>query len=192
MVVEANVELNECLLFSPIKVGLRSYANMSMIRANTEIGRYCSIGRRCTIAAAMHDVNRMTTHPVSFDPRLNIVSENASLLVPRGVKIGHDVWIGDNVVIMDGVNIGTGAVIGAGAVVTKDVPHFAIVGGVPAKTIRARFSKEIIDRILAIEWWSYGDDILRGLDLRDIETALMKMDERARSLNKLIPHHAQH
>jgi tetrahydrodipicolinate N-succinyltransferase len=70
------------------------------------------------------------------------------------VEIGNDVWIGNNVLIMDGVKIGDGAIIGAGAVVIKDVPPYAIVGGVPARLIRYRFNEEQRKFLLEFQWWA--------------------------------------
>lgn len=70
------------------------------------------------------------------------------------VKIGNDVWIGTRAMILDGITIGDGAVIGAGAVVTKNVPPYAIVGGVPAKIIKYRFSQDKINELLASQWWN--------------------------------------
>ena len=74
------------------------------------------------------------------------------------IIIGNDVWIGYEAVIMAGVTIGDGAMIGTRAVVTKDVPPYTIVGGVPAKLIRTRFSAEVISSLLKIKWWEWSDE----------------------------------
>ena len=71
--------------------------------------------------------------------------------------IGNDVWIGESVVIIDGLKIGTGSIIAAGAVVTKDVEPYSIVGGVPAKLIRFRFEKDIVQKLLNSKWWELSE-----------------------------------
>lgn len=77
------------------------------------------------------------------------------------IVIGSDVWIGFEAVILGGVTVGDGAVIGARAVVTKDVPPYTIVGGVPAKPIRKRFSDEVISRLLKLQWWNWPEERIR-------------------------------
>lgn len=77
------------------------------------------------------------------------------------VHIGHDVWIGCNATILRGVTVGCGAVIGANALVNKDVPPYAIVGGVPARIIKYRFEKEIIEKLMTLEWWNWNVEKIR-------------------------------
>jgi acetyltransferase-like isoleucine patch superfamily enzyme len=79
----------------------------------------------------------------------------------KRVTIGHDVWIGTRSIIMGGVSIGNGAIIGAGAVVTKDVPPYAVVAGVPAKVVRYRFDAEEIEKLEEIKWWDRDISWLR-------------------------------
>ncbi len=88
------------------------------------------------------------------------------------ICIGNDVWVGSRAILMRGIRIGDGAVIGAGAVVTKDVEPYTIVGGVPARPIRKRFSDKVIEKLEEIRWWDYGPDILKGLDLNHPEEAV--------------------
>jgi acetyltransferase-like isoleucine patch superfamily enzyme len=141
----------------------------SVFPINTVIGRYCSIGARTTVMGVDHPISRFTTANITYD-RQNITNaqffadhpEIANFQVnnqePKnglGITIGNDVWIGEDVTIARGVTVGDGAILAAKALVTKDVPPYAIVGGVPAKVIRYRFSQDIIDRLLQMKWWNY-------------------------------------
>lgn len=85
------------------------------------------------------------------------------------IIIGNDVWIGYEAVVLAGVTIGDGAVIGTRAVVTKDVPPYTIVGGVPAKPIRKRFTQETIDFLLKIKWWNWSEERIRQ-HITDMQT----------------------
>ena len=86
--------------------------------------------------------------------------------------IGNDVWMGHNVNVMSGINVGDGAIIGAGAVVTKDVPPYAVVAGVPGTVRHYRFSENIISRLLRSKWWDLELSQLSGLAFKDIERCL--------------------
>jgi chloramphenicol O-acetyltransferase type B len=122
------------------------------------IGAFCSIGQDCQIGGlSKHPINRISTHPAFYSVH-NLCGksfgDDKSFIDTNGVSIGNDVWIGARVMVLDGVRIGNGAVIAAGAVVVKDIPDYAVVGGVPAKLIKFRLSKNIVDDICADPWWS--------------------------------------
>ena len=93
------------------------------------------------------------------------------------VHIGHDVWIGRNAIIQDGKTVGTGAVIASGAVVTKDVPPYAIVGGVPAKIIKYRFDPAISKELLASQWWDYPIETICSLPYDNPEQFLQQLKQ---------------
>lgn len=96
-------------------------------------------------------------------------------------KIGNDVCVGCNCVILQGVNIGYGAVIAAGSVVKKDVTPYTIVVGSPARVLRKRFSDEIIEKFLELQWWNYGPNGLKGLKNSETETCITELEERIKS-----------
>jgi virginiamycin A acetyltransferase len=141
----------------PVAVGDYTYVGgRSEIRAvisSIEIGRYCSIGRDVKIFSSgqAHSFDGLSTYPFFLiDNGLDRKRFN-----PMGTPtiIGNDVWIGSNAVIQSGVQIGDGAVIGAAAVVTRDVAPYAIVAGVPARQIGARFDEDLAAKVTASRWW---------------------------------------
>ncbi len=124
------------------------------------IGKFCSIacGAKFLFNSANHSLSSLSTYPFPiFYEEWGLDRKNvAEAWDNKGdIVIGNDVWIGYEAVILAGVTVGDGAVIGASAMVTKDVPPYTIVGGVPAKPIRKRFSEETISEMLALKWWDW-------------------------------------
>jgi virginiamycin A acetyltransferase len=124
------------------------------------IGKFCSIacGAKFIFNSANHTQKSLSTYPFpifyeEWDNTMNVCEawDNKGNIV-----IGNDVWIGFEAVIMSGVHIGDGAIIGTRALVTKDVPPYAMVGGMPAKIIRKRFKDSIIEDLLKIQWWNWS------------------------------------
>lgn len=127
------------------------------------IGKFCSIacGAKFLFNSANHTLSSLSTYPFPlFFEEWNLDKKNvAQSWDNKGdIIIGNDVWIGYEAVILAGVSIGDGAIIGARAVVTKDVPPYTIVGGVPAKSIKKRFSDETISSLLSIQWWNWSKE----------------------------------
>lgn len=138
-------------------IGSYSYLNYNCLLQNATIGNYCSISHHVVIGLGAHPLDLFSTSPVFFKSvnalGVQLLKEDLDFVEYSPILVGSDVWIGANVVVMDGVNIGHGAVLAAGAVVTKDVPPYAIVGGVPAKVIKYRFTEEVRDLLLKSKWW---------------------------------------
>lgn len=129
------------------------------------IGKFCSIASSNRINPGNHPMWRAALHHFtyrseSYGFNLEDDHEFFAWRKEHRVILGDDVWVGHGAVILPGVKIGTGAAIGAGAVVSKDVPPFAIVGGVPAKKIRFRFPEPIQEKLLAIAWWNWSREKL--------------------------------
>ena len=127
-------------------------------KTSLTIGKFCSIANGVTIMlGGEHRTDWITTYP--FNALVNELSEIKGHPATKGdIIIGNDVWIAGGAKIMSGVTIGDGAVIGANALVTKDIPPYAICGGVPAKVIRYRFNKWTIKMLLKMQWWNWSDE----------------------------------
>lgn len=149
---------------------------------NTKIGAFCSIAGNVAIGPSQHPLSFLSTHPFQYlgrdklMPKYKVHFEHA-----KPVEIGNDVWIGANALIMDGIKVGDGAVVGANAVVTKDVPAYAIVGGVPAKLIRYRFEPKVIEKLLALKWWDLPDEEIAELPFDDIEACINILESKKTS-----------
>ena len=130
------------------------------------IGKFCSIacGAKFLFNSANHSLASLSTYPFPIfyeEWGLNIQDVAAAWDNKGDIVIGNDVWIGYEAVVLAGVTIGDGAVIGARAVVTKDVPPYAVVGGVPARLIRRRFPDDTISALLALRWWDLPADKIK-------------------------------
>lgn len=159
-------------------MGKYSYCGPDCQIVNSEIGAFCSISDHVFIGGAEHPIEWLSTSPVFQNTRHGGPKKRfAKFSLPETKKtiIGNDVWIGHGVTIKQGVVIGDGAVVGSNALVTKDVPPYAIFGGVPAKIIKSRFSQEIIDRLEEIQWWNLPDEkITKVIDLFHIKNPTLE------------------
>lgn len=150
---------------------------------NVRIGRYCSIAADVWTSSFEHPSDRLTTslapygrYSFSWLPRLQGADESPDLdQAVKEVSIGNDVWIGVGAFIKGGVVIGDGAIVAAHAVVTKDVPPYAIVAGVPARVIRYRFDEATIRELLELRWWDYDLAAMGSLDWSDVKACIAKI-----------------
>lgn len=150
---------------STSSLGYATYVGLNCNLCNCKIGRFCSIADNVSIINATHPTSVfVSSHPIFYSPnkqcgqsfvKESMFQEHLSIQ-GKSVIIGNDVWIGSNAKLMGGINIGDGAVVAAGAYVTKDVPPYAIVGGIPAKVIRYRFTQEEINILLKECWWNWS------------------------------------
>ena len=129
--------------------------------AQLHIGSFCSIGLNCSVyLGGNHRTEWITTYPFGHINKdiFNNFDGEGHPSTNGDVVIGNDVWIGNNVTIMSGVTIGDGAVLAANSHVVKNVDPYTIVGGNPARPIKQRFSKEIVDKLLELKWWTWQDE----------------------------------
>lgn len=166
-------------------LGSFSYLSFDCRIFRSKIGKYCSVGPRVYAGFSSHPTEKwVTTHPAFYMNLESVIGYsihtkteplyNAYKEVSNGFlsEIGNDVWIGADVKILDGVTIGDGAIIAAGALVTKDVEPYSIVGGVPAKLIRKRFSESQIRFLEEFRWWDKSLEWIREnyLSFEDIDS----------------------
>lgn len=174
---EGNNVIHKKAIVSGSSFGRNTFVGENSELPNCKVGRFCSIASNVRIVSATHPTNLFVSSSPSF---FSISKQNGQTFVSINkfqehldkdgyyAIIGNDVWIGTNVLIKGGVEIGDGAIIAMGSVVTKDVPPFSIVAGVPARIIKYRFSSDQIDYLKEIKWWGKSENWLRkNADLFD-------------------------
>lgn len=144
-----------------IHIGRYTYGGIYVSASSNDtelfIGNFCSIaGEVRFLLGADHDVNRISLYPF----RSNISRTGIDAISKGNIIIDDDVWLGQGVIVLSNVHIGQGAIVAAGAVVTKDVPPYAIVGGVPAKVIKYRFRQQLIEELLKVDYSALTDKMI--------------------------------
>ena len=178
LLFEKNVSFQSTILPTPDPVFLGAYSYMNedgYIRGPVFIGRFCSIGRRVSIGAGMHSFSGISSHPLLSSGSIRQIYSKEEIeylglkeRTTSGVIIGSDVWIGDGVVILPGVTIGEGSVIGANSVVNKDIAPYSVIGGLPARLLRHRFSEGICTALSASNWWEYDLDVIKAINYKNV------------------------
>ena len=192
-VLEGHNFINHNTIITNSYMGFGSYvANDSKI-AKTKIGRYSSIGPRVICVFGNHPTKQIvSTHPAFFSTwgqtgftytKKRLFPEFSDPISPESpytISIGNDVWIGSDVRILDGVQIGDGAIVAAGSVVTKNIAPYSIVGGVPAKHIKYRFTEPQVSFLKKYKWWEKPQDwIIKNAYLfADIEQFMEQNNKR--------------
>lgn len=184
---------------SGLKFGAFSYITDNVsLRSVRSLGRFCAIGPNLLAGMAEHSVTSLspnilfpdidsgwtrgfTDYTVGNAEMVKTIKDKQAVELKARremLTIGNDVWIGGNVSIRRGVTIGDGAIIATGSVVLHDVPPYAIVGGVPAKILKYKFPDHIIEKLETLRWWDYGPDILKGVDITDVDHTVGVIEER--------------
>lgn len=159
-----------------ITVGKGTYGGISVLahacESNLSIGSFCSIAPRVMfVLGSEHPIDHLTTFPF----KVHYIGENHEATSKGDIIIDDDVWIGYGATILSGVHIGQGAVVAAGAVVTSDIPPYAIVGGVPAKVIKYRFTPPVIDYMLTLDYEQLTEELIKA-HVEDLYTEINGME----------------
>jgi len=164
-----------------VQKGVGTYDNGAKVWRWTDsklvIGKYCSIAYNVNFIMddGFHGLSPVTSYPFINRNTVNVelLDIKKTLKQKKGIAVGNDVWIGLNAVILPDVIIGHGAVIAAGSVVTKNVPDYAVVAGVPARIVRMKYSDHEIQRLLEISWWDWNEEVLN----KNIEDFYLQLDQ---------------
>lgn len=176
--IGARCELLERCAVEYSTIGDASYLGHDCQVADATIGKFCAIAAHVRIGPPNHPMERPSLHRFTYVPEYYDASKqrDAAFFAARRAAratIGNDVWIGHGVTVLAGVTVGDGAVLAAGAVVAKDVAPYTIVGGVPGRMIRERFSRDIAARLAQIAWWDWPFEVVmqRLADFRTDDVA---------------------
>ncbi len=148
---------------SVVTVKNYTYGDLEVLATNDKnklfIGNFCSIAENVKfLLSTDHPTNLVSTYPF----KVKVLNDGIDAISKGDIEVGDDVWIADSSLILSGVKIGQGAIVAAGSVVTKDVPPYAIVGGVPAKVIKYRFNEEIIQKLMNLDYGKLTADIVKN------------------------------
>lgn len=172
-VISHNVHVLENCVINNSKINSYTYVGKNCIIQNATIGKFCSIANDVLIGLGKHPVDNFSTATLFYRKKntlkISLIDADLNFSEYENITIGNDVWIGSRALIMDGVTIGNGAIIAANAIVTKDIPSYAIVGGIPAKVIKFRFGVEKIQRFISSNWWD--------LELEEIKMKISILNE---------------
>ena len=155
-----SVEIGRRNVIVDSDIGTMTYTGHDTVIKFCSIGKYCSISWNISAGGGNHELNKLTS--MHLGKLFSIKDYSLPSFTKEQLIIGNDVWIAAGAHILRGVAIGDGAVVAANAVVTKDVPPYAIVAGVPAKIIRYRFPKNIRERLLKVKWWNWPIEKIRS------------------------------
>ncbi len=172
VITESGIEIGDYTMYNDFVNDPRDFEKNNVLYRypingdKLKIGKFCSIacGAKFLFTSANHTMHSISTYPfpIFFEEWGLDVTNITSAWDNKGdIVVGNDVWIGYEAVVLSGVTIGDGAIIGTRAVVTKDVPPYTIVGGIPAKPIRKRFSDEVISKLLELQWWNWPENRIK-------------------------------